>query len=831
MNAPIAPADFSPSFSPALPQDAPADFGTTPDGQRPTRILPHQMPEALAPFPEARILSLDCFDTLLWRDCHAPHDVFTALPGLSPLMRGRAEQMARRASTLAGRGQDVTIAEIYAELMPNAPPAQRQAAIRAELDAEARHCFAFSPTVELMRRAKAAGLTIIIVSDTYLDAAQLRELIGRAAGEDVAGLIDKVFCSSKYRKFKGQGLYGDVLRELKVPPATILHIGDNEGADVKGVAPFGVTTLHLKQFHAEIQQQLRLESCIGAMIHAQHQGTMTAPQPHRAAIATHSPQLGDAAQHFGNAVLGPVLTGFDRWLEGEAQALQAAHGGKVHWLFLMRDGWLPMRVHQARVGDDTAGSAIEISRFTSTGASFVSAPTFDAYIENNLGIMPDILARQLLLSEGEISRLVEGKPPLEGTRALQAHMRKGQNRRAVQKAARAMAEGILAHIRAATAVEKGDTLMLVDLGYNGSVQSSVQDLLTRGLGAHVAGRYLVLRETEMTGHDKKGYFGAQHYDIRALNAMSSNVAVLEQLCTTPTGSVIGYTPEGQPIRRSNDIKQRQSAIREAVQEGCLLHARTDGTHIQRPQSPGDATEMLRRANAATLTRLMFLPLAYELDVLRNFEHDVNLGTDETLALFDPAIAERGLRQQGMFYQKGVRRMYLPAELASQSLATRLTHFAASRYALELNVADFAGSNGVMVPVVYTNGQEVMPAQFNAMPTHDGFYAVCIPIGDCRYTAAIQLGAVFEWVEAYSVSAMPAAEYLNNRHDTHEREIMLEPLFDGVERPAPNLWHLQKPTAFALVNPPARVDDTPMLLVVVFRPVVWRDNGAAQTGTS
>ncbi len=58
--------------------------------------------------------------------------------------------------------------------MPNASAAERAAAVRDELDAEARHCFAFAPTVALMRAAKAKGIETIIVSDTYLDEKQLR---------------------------------------------------------------------------------------------------------------------------------------------------------------------------------------------------------------------------------------------------------------------------------------------------------------------------------------------------------------------------------------------------------------------------------------------------------------------------------------------------------------------------------------------------------------------------------------------------------------------------------------------------------------------------------
>lgn len=45
-----------------------------------TTILPHQLPQALNDVPGVTTLSLDCFDTLLWRDVHRPVDLFKLLP-------------------------------------------------------------------------------------------------------------------------------------------------------------------------------------------------------------------------------------------------------------------------------------------------------------------------------------------------------------------------------------------------------------------------------------------------------------------------------------------------------------------------------------------------------------------------------------------------------------------------------------------------------------------------------------------------------------------------------------------------------------------------------
>ncbi|UYY59655.1 hypothetical protein LZ586_06110 [Sphingomonas sp. S2-65] len=92
-----------------------------------------------------------------------------------------------------------------------------------------------------MREAKRRGGRIVIVSNTCPSEAQLRGLIAAAAGENFAGLVDRLFCSSVYGKSKREGLYELVLKELGVQPDEILHIGDNPVADVGGSPRLGST--------------------------------------------------------------------------------------------------------------------------------------------------------------------------------------------------------------------------------------------------------------------------------------------------------------------------------------------------------------------------------------------------------------------------------------------------------------------------------------------------------------------------------------------------------------------------------------------------------------
>lgn len=783
-------------------------------------ILPHELPSVLDGRSQAKILSLDCFDTLLWRDTHAPAGVFEALPELTTAQRMRGESRARKAASVARGSSEVTIGEIYAHAMPNACDAQRGKAIAAELAAETAHCFAFAPTVELMRTAKAAGMRIVIVSDTYLDKRQLRGLIVAGAGRDVADMIDSIFCSSTIGLSKSQGMFGPVLKALKCKRTDILHIGDNRLADYDGARALGIPALHLQQFSQETRQRLRFEESIAAMI-APDKRT---PQPHRAALSLGEPSQGDPASMLGFSVLGPVFNAYRSWLEGEAARLEAAHEGQVHWLFLMRDGHLPRAVHALRHPDDP-GHAIELSRFAATAASLTSNQAIQQHVEQEFGLNPATLARQLLFTDSEIDKLVDGDFEQSSLRLL-AETRKGARRKIIRSRARAYAARLVAHIVREVGPKRGDVLMLVDLGYNGSAQNHVDALLREELGVHVAGRYLLMRETDAPGLDKAGMIGPDTCDARTLEALCANVAVIEQLSTTALGSVVDYTEEGQPLRHYSVLKSCQSEVRDQVQAGCLEFCRMAGDPVLRPQDE-NAARNWREGAIAALARFMYLPLPQELAVLEDFEHDVNTGSDRMVPLFDTVEAREGMRRRGLFYMKGAQRMYLPAELAGEDLATRLSLFAHKRFGLGFTYEDDA-PGAPEFPVIHIDGPQASQSNVTAQPTHDGYFAMRVPIGAGRYSIAVQFGAKLEWVQVESVTAAP----VSSLKDGDVQPVPLAPLLDDMEQTAPHLFHCQSETGLMLINPPrlenCDAGQDQLMVEIVFRPLVERRSGAAAT---
>ncbi len=799
------------------------------------RILPHELPEALQRAPEGiTMLSLDCFDTLLWRDCHEPTDVFAALPGLTIQQRATGEMQARKAKSTLRESVEVTLADIYAAVMPFASPAAREAAIAAELAAEAQACFGFGPTVELMRAAKARGLDVVIVSDTYLSAAQLRELITQAAGAEVAGLIDKVFASSDHGISKGQGLIGVALKAMRRDPGEVLHIGDNPHADYQSARRLGVHALHLLQFADPASRRLRHERACARM-DVREQGTkeprIVGLQPHRALTAVLDPQVTDPAEKLGATVLGPVFTAFDDWLRAEAEDLRAARGGTVHWLFCLRDGHLPEIVHAARGSAPSTGRA-EISRFGATAAALSTADGYNRQVGALRGLKPSIVARQMLMEENEIARILGSiKTMTDQTKAMVAldqelhtrHRRKRTMRRAEQYADR-----LIAHVRKICNPQPGDTLMLVDLGYNGSVQDHVDALLQERLGVHVAGRYLICREVVATGLDKAGLIDQRHYDPGVLDAMCMNVAVIEQLATCELGSVIGYEANGTPIRKNSTIKGGQSEVRDRVQQGTVQFARAahGGGPVLRP-SDAHRERAWREAAAQVLLRFMYLPDPAELAVLKTFEHDVNLGSDQMVKLFDQELASEQLKRRGLFYLRGSSRMFLPAELAQQDLSVRLALLVQQRFDPDFTYADYAPRRMVL-RTFHLSADQQTAAEVEAYNTHDGYFVARIPLPRDCHAVGLQLGQDLSWVEIAEVTRSRIGSLVGTIVDEVGKPCH-GIVHDAMREHAPGIFECLSENALIMIMPDTEsaLDiPGPEMIEVVFRPLAARRNAEA-----
>lgn len=765
--------------------------------------------------PGVKVLSLDCFDTLLWRNVQAPTDVFADLPidggGIWP--RSQAEGRARKRALAQGGPQEVSIEEIYRALYPSASDNDLAAYIEGELQAEARHCYGFLPVAELIRDAKKRGLQVIIVSDTYLDEPQLRALINAAAGEEIAALIDRIFCSSAYGLPKACGLFRHVLGELGTPADAILHIGDNEQADQVAPHALGIRTVHFRQFDQAAQERLRKEAAAATILHPNVRRSAPAYQPHRPQVSLRMEQ--DPVFALGHDVLGPIMHTFARWVRDEADAMARRLGRPVKPIFLLRDGHLPQRVFAVVTGEDCRTA--EVSRFTARRAGFINA----AAVKDYLTVQEDTVSVEAMAKQLGLTRSEEAKLGRHGRAAFVAALLEPRWISLIQERASGFADRLFRHLQAA-GVERGDAVMIVDLGYNGTVQDHIEPVLRDRYDLSVAGRYLLLREEQRSGLDKKGLLDHRHYDVAALHSLTGPIALVEQLCTLAQGSVVDYDAKGGPVRRGGGRKGVQNELRDRIQQACVDFASQAATGIVRPAGSDDA-ECRRLMASGCLARLLFMPSSEEVEIFKAFEHDVNLGTDEVVQLLDPAEAADGLRRRGLLYLSSVRRIYLPGELQAHGLPLNLAFFSAARFGLELRATDFQ-TGALILPVIVADDRSQTAIEVEAHVTHEGYYLATIPVGAGRYAVGVQFGAICDWLQIEEAAFYPVDRFSAKPGQEKAKPIQAAAIFEGMQEEASGLYRCN-PGSLMLAPPTPAIGKAPHLLAITFRPIVRRQEGA------
>lgn len=423
----------------------------------------------------------------------------------------------------------------------------------------------------------------------------------------------------------------------------------------------------------------------------------------------------------------------------------------------------------------------------------------------------------MLFDEAEQKRLLTATTAAEFTKKIALPA----NRAKILKRSATMARRLCAHLRA-NGVEEGDAVVLVDLGYDGSVQNAVEPMLRAAMKLDLYGRYLLLCEKRLAGLDKKGLFDLRNYDTQTLRSLYFDISILEQMCTISQGSVLNYKPDGTPVRGDIDLDVQQSTRRDAIQSGCQEYLRNVHASVVAPPASADA-EGWRRAVMGVLGRLLFLPSAAEVDIFSDFHIDVNMGTRASLAMLDTAAAEDGMRRRGLNYIKNTQRIFLSGELQRQGLSVSLAMMAMSRFNLDVRQSDFE-VGGRSLPVALLDGGEPIIQTVDAYPTTDGYYRAIIPIGERHYSVGLQFGLICEVVQIEEVAFEQVSTFMSR--NLNEKLIPGRPIVDEMTEIAPGLYRTAGPQGFMLVPPPApqRGSEGNLILSVVFRPIV--QSGAA-----
>jgi predicted HAD superfamily hydrolase len=772
------------------------------------------------------VLSLDCFDTLLWRDVGQPKDVFFDLErtvigrrlGLTAKVRAQAEKAVREERVVKGLTTEIHLRDIYCKAFPDADSLVIDDLVATELAVELERCYIYVPTLKLLKEAKRRGLSTIIVSDIYMSSEQLRTLIMGALqkiGEPCP--IDYFFASCDKGISKVEGLIGIVAKEIKVKPHRIIHLGDNEAADVIGAVKCGANGILLRQYERSMQEIMRNVRYSTTLLDADIRSRKPYPDSW-SGVWAQSFIPSNAINILGQYSLGPILLNYTFWLANEIQLIKAT-GKKPRVVFMLRDGYMPARVFEAAQNficglKDLHWSEIETSRFIAYACSFNSKEKVIDYLqflyETSQQNIPMAL-KQLLFTKEEIERLSQ---QFSGNRNFKRFIdsitKAPYINQIIERSADYRAR-FVRRFRDVVDPQPGETIILADLGYAGTIQTLIQQILEEEFSVKVCGRYLILQDT-LNKKDKRGLINEQTHDLRAVNLILKHIATLEQLCSNNLPSTIDFSEAGKPIYSDQIISETQRARRENIQSVAM-------SFVQKviPTLAEKKTFEIETQTMGLIGRMLLFPTSVEIEFLTDAIHDTNLGTDHQETFINIPRTYKELVRTGSLSIKQNQRNAIPHELKSISIENLLFYNAATRFGLDFRADDFQ-SPGETIPIGIIAGSDSAKYDVEVYNTAHGYKCLHIPISPMTDSISLFFGQEYTWleIESFFLSVNPDTVFNNNQKiEFPKSHIIMEKMAERAQ----GLYEILSPSAFALcVTKNLTIEKVNTILSVTYRPI-------------
>lgn len=609
------------------------------------------------------VLSVDFFDTLVFRLCNHPTDIFTALGeslretgllryAISPQefreIRIAAERKARQVSFWENGTTEICLAQIYQEMSDHIVT-NVDAAMEMELNTEIEFCVR-NPFVEsLVQFANARGHAVYILSDMYLGNSQLRS-IARHNGMDDSMFAD-VLVSSEQKKTKISGeLFRQLLQQTGASPHHHLHVGDNAASDIAGARIAGINAFHYAYGDDTSRRIFSAETHLNPALSSNVPLATNAIRSQMRRVHTTNRNGYHAAGHL---VLGPVLANYADWCIRQLQRMG------IRKLFtFMREGRLLAKMLQNSAqaqGVEVQISELFVSRH-STHLASVGTPTRRVVSERIYSRTVGEVLDSFGLSATEIGfpkHLTEksiDNPELLHT--IIRFLTSGKLRDAVQKKSEIARRQFLGYM---LPMLNADRVAFADLGWGCTIQRNIErvfELEKVPLDCH--GFYLatsgVAATHSLKGIRFSGYLCQQHNYQRFARTLIRSPEMIEQAVCAPIGTTIGYVDNAgqgvEPLLDEVRICPEEIQHRNEVQQAILAyqqHWLEIATQKKIFQSTSNRSESLYDRGAEslmtqsrfTLERLISFPTRAEAESLGRLHHDEGAYSQRSTMIADP----------------------------------------------------------------------------------------------------------------------------------------------------------------------------------------------------
>lgn len=503
----------------------------------------HKVPKTTQPsvsFVESRsldelieravVISFDFFDTLFVRPLVNPEDAFDILGEQfsMPDFRDRrraAQSEAFRRMHATGR-KEITLADIYDCFTKT--DASNSELMDAEYALELALIEPNPEIFELFSTLIAAGKRVVITSDMYFSTDFFVEALSPYGLAHVQ-LFISADCNATKRD-TGE-LFDIVTTRLGLTAEDILHIGDNQLADVTRPREKGLMAFHYQADHRRvIKKALSLTTSIGHGL----LGTSAKDIPP------------DSYNELGFIYGGPANLGFFEWIRERARL-----DNIDHVLFLSRDGYSLERIAKKEENTGFPDHCYFLGSRTAYTLAAINTENFSTFLPFLLsgsdGLAPSELLERIGVPPPSLKIMADLKLGAEVRVNAALHKRltdflyayRGEILKVCQRNRRALYQYLKQ-----MGIKEGSRVALVDVGWNGTTQEAFESAVHPLMNLKIFGYYFCLADTpdrlrrEATQKMSAMISTATTSAATVTNIYNNRVAV-EQFFSAPHSSVIG----------------------------------------------------------------------------------------------------------------------------------------------------------------------------------------------------------------------------------------------------------------------------------------------------
>lgn len=336
---PAAPAVTVPPKPPIVSANSPVTstaampYMNGPESEKGQRVDAYRFALSIMKFD---VISFDIFDTLILRKLNQPADIFMLVGEKLGVfnfdsIRKKSEEEVRKHKNILHNSNETTLEEIY-ERVAYYTGIDAKRGAEAEFETELDMCFANPYMYRVFQILKSAGKRIYITSNMYLQKDKMNILLKNCGYEG----YEDILVSCDYHVGKGNGDLFKILLS-KIGKASVVHIGDNKGADIDGAKKAGIPAKYY-QACRDLGDPHRSRG-ISWLIDSAYRGIVNSTLHN--GIQTFS-----KLWEYGFVYGGLAALGYVSWIHNKAKK-----EGIDKILFLSRDGYLLKTIYDKMFND------------------------------------------------------------------------------------------------------------------------------------------------------------------------------------------------------------------------------------------------------------------------------------------------------------------------------------------------------------------------------------------------------------------------------------------------------------------------------------------------